>query len=176
MSNESPLQLILGVFASADRAIVLRDKLRAAERSGVIGIPYLTAMQRDDDGTLHLVEVGADPGQAGSLAAILHFVCAPGGTPSDRRRLADLAQALPNGSSAIAVLLEHRWVDEVRELIESAETSAVTGVLTTAIAGALDEGRDLVLTAGAADWRTGTTTGAVTGPFTGLSELTALLA
>src|SRR5262249_52005790 len=147
---DAPLQVILGVFASPTRADEVRLRLRENERLDLIEIGGLASITRDDDGRLEVLEsrtpvVGIEQ-RAGSLSGILRLLWGPS-------RLQELATALPPGSSAIAALIEHRWVDDVRALMEEAGADTVADVLKSEIAAALAEGRDLVLTAGAADWR-----------------------
>jgi len=152
--HEAPLQVILGVFASPTRAGEVRLKLRENERLELIEIVSLALIKRDDDGRLEFLESrsawGGIERRAGSLSGILRLVWGP----SSSSRLHELATALPPGSSAIAALIEHRWVDDVRALMEEAGADTVADVLKSEIAAALSEGRDVVLTAGAADWRT----------------------
>jgi len=129
-------------------------KLRESERLDAIAIVGLASIARDDDGRLELVEATSGSGRlehgAGSWPGILRLVWGP--SPA---RLQGLAAALPPGSSAIAALIEHRWVGEVRALLEEAGSEAVEDALKAEIAAVLAEGRDVVLTAGAATWRAG---------------------
>jgi hypothetical protein len=154
MAHHSPAQLILGVFATADRAVAVRDRLRTAERSGVIDIVHVTLLRRDQDGSLSVLQAG-EPGGSSSLASILRLICGPGPRGPGVRRLSELAGAIPPGSSGIAALIEHRWLDDLRTLLESASAETLTEALKSVIAGALGEGRDLVVTAGAANWHAG---------------------
>jgi uncharacterized membrane protein len=157
MTHEAPLQMILGVFASPTRASAVRQKLRESERLEVISIVSLALIKRDERGRLELLEARTSSDwserQSGSLYGILRLLWGPTQDASSSLRLHGLAEALPPGSSAIAALIEHRWVDDVRALMEEAGARTVTEVLKSEIAAALAERRDLVVTAGAADWR-----------------------
>jgi hypothetical protein len=157
VTEDAPLQIILGVFASPNRASAVRRTLRESERAGVIDVVSLALIKRDLDGSLELLEARASSdwstARTGSLSGILQLLWGPTHDASSSARLHGLAQALPPGSSAIAALIEHRWVDDVRALMEEAGAKTVTEALKSEIAAALAERRDLVVTAGAADWR-----------------------
>jgi uncharacterized membrane protein len=148
--------MILGVFASPDRANVVRRRLRESERLELIGIVSLALIKRDEKGRLEVLEAGHSSSDtrdwSGSFGEILRLMWGPTEDASTSARLHGLASALPPGSSAIAALIEHRWVDDVRALMEEAGSDTVTEALKTEIAAALAEGRDIVVTAGATDW------------------------
>jgi hypothetical protein len=76
-----------------------------------------------------------------------------GTTAHATARVHGLADSFAPGTSAIAALIEHRWVDDVRALMEEAGEETVAEALRSEIEAALAEGRDLILTAGGADWR-----------------------
>jgi hypothetical protein len=159
MTDEAPLQMILGVFASPHRASAMRLKLRESEQLGLIDIVNLVIIERDRDGPLDLVEGGDTSNgvhdRGGSFFVILRLLLGPTPDESSAARLSGLAEALPPGSSAIAALIEHRWVQGVRAALEEAGADTVTAVLKSEIATALGEGRDVVLTAGAVEWGPG---------------------
>jgi uncharacterized membrane protein len=155
--HEAPLQIILGVFASPTRASDVRQTLREAERLDLISIVGMTLVRREEDGRLEFLEsrTGCPQRSGSSLSAILRLMCGSTQQASSSVRLQELAEALPAGSSAIAGLIEHRWVDDVRALMEEAGADVLTQALKSEIAAVLAEGRDFVVTAGAADWRAG---------------------
>src|SRR5262249_19502041 len=151
-------QMILGVFASSDGAGAVRGVLRESERRRVIGIVCLALIKRDQDGKLELLEARSTSNwmsdRSGSFAAILRLLLGTNGDGTRSARLSGLADSLAPGTSAIAALIEHRWVEDIRALMEEAGDEVVTETLRTEIAAAVAEGRDLILTAGGADWRT----------------------
>jgi hypothetical protein len=149
--------MILGVFGSPDGAGAVRGTLRESERRRLIGIVGLALIKRDDEGRLEVLEsrragdwVDDLPG---SFPAILQLMLGPIGDVSSSTRLRGIADALSPGSSAIAALIEHRWVDDIRALMEEAGAETITEALRSEILDALASRRDLVLTAGGADWR-----------------------
>jgi uncharacterized membrane protein len=149
--------MILGVFTSSDGASAVRDVLRESERRKVIGIVRLALIKRDQEGKLDLLEArnrgnGLDD-PSGSFAAILRLMLGTAGQATSSARLHGLAESFAPGTSAIAALIEHRWVEDVRALMEEAGEETVMEALRTEIEAALAEGRDLILTAGGADWR-----------------------
>jgi hypothetical protein len=157
VTHEAPLQMILGVFSSPTRAKAVRRKLRESERLEVISIVSLALIKRDEGGRLELLEARRasdwSERRSESLSGILRLLWGPTQDASSSARLHGLAEALPPGSSAIAALIEHRWVNDVRALMEEAGADTVSEALKSEIAAALAERRDLVVTAGAADWR-----------------------
>ena len=149
--------MILGVFASPDRATAVRLRLRESERLKLIGIVSLASIKRDVDGRLELLEARKASNwthdRSGGFYGILGLMWGPTPDASSSSRLHGLAEALPPGSSAIAALIEHRWVEDVRALMEEAGAETVMEALKAEIADALADGRDIVVTAGATDWR-----------------------
>ncbi len=135
----------------------MRKALRESARQNVIDIVSLALISRDPDGRLELIETRGtsdwNEQSSGPFPAILRLMFGPSGHASATSRLYGLAESLPPRSSAIAALIEHRWVEDVRALMEEAGSDTVEQVLRSEIGAALAEGRDLVLTAGAADWR-----------------------
>ena len=147
--------MILGVFTSPDGASAVRGVLRESERRKVIGIVCLALIKRDQEGKLELLESRSDGAwiddPSGSFTAILRLML--GTTTHATTRLHGLAGSFAPGTSAIAALVEHRWVEDVRALMEEAGEETVADALRSEIEAALAEGRDLILTAGGADWR-----------------------
>src|SRR5690349_18597786 len=111
--------MILGVFTSPDGASTVRGVLRESERRRVIGIVSLALIKRDDQGKLELLEARskapAADDRSGSFDAILRLMLG-----SNSARLHGLADSFAPGTSAIAALIEHRWVEDVRALMEEA--------------------------------------------------------
>jgi hypothetical protein len=151
--------MILGVFASPERAKNVRLTLRQSERRRLIGIAGLALIERGHDGRLELLESrrASDWIEEGSgpYVSILRLMC--GSSPGDPgcSRLLELADAMPPATSAIAALIEHHWVEDVTALIQEAGEETASATVRSEIGAALAAGRDLVLTAGAADWRAG---------------------
>jgi hypothetical protein len=149
--------MILGVFTSSDGASAVRGVLRESERRRVIGIVCLALIKRDRDGRLELLEArrtgNSMDDRSGSFSDILRLMLGSAPNDSGGSRLSRLADSFSPGTSAIAALIEHRWVEDVRALMEEAGEETITQALRTEIAAALAEGRELILTAGGADWR-----------------------
>jgi hypothetical protein len=149
--------MLLGVFQSAGRADAICSLLRESARQRLIRVISLTQIKRDARGRLELLEVRSVHGTgrevAGSLPAIFRMLLGPSDRVSVSARLSSLADALEPDTSAIAALIEHSWVDDVRALMEEAGVEAVTDAVRTEIADAMASGRDLVFTAGATEWR-----------------------
>jgi hypothetical protein len=163
-TRHAPRQLILGVFASADGAGAVRGALRESARREVIGIVSLATVKRDGDGRLELLQARSGPDRDDDhdpLLAILEVIL---GRPCDAAtcsRLCTLAEALPPRSSALAALIEHRWLDDIRALMEEAGPDAVAAALSAEMTSALGSGRDLLVTAGATGWPGGRFAGGV---------------
>lgn len=158
MQGTAPCQLVLGVFRSAERADAVRGALRESARRRLIAILALATIKRHPDGRVEVIEARhgtTSPDELpGSLPAMFRLMVGPTDDASTSTRLQAVAAGLEPDSSAIAALFEHRWVDDVRSLLEEAGADAVTDALRTEVSRALASGRDLVLT-DRADWRTG---------------------
>lgn len=148
--------MILGVFSSAKRASAMRRRLHESERRRLIDIVSLAQITRGRDGKLALVETRcADDSlhdHRGPFPAMLRLMVGPTADASSFSRLHGIGDALEPDTSAIAAVIEHRWVEDVRALMEEAGADAVAETLKDEIGAALSEGRDLLLTAGAPDW------------------------
>jgi hypothetical protein len=152
----APQQVIFGVFGSSERADAVRRKLKQSERHSVIRVLSLTLIKRDRAGRVEVLE--AKHGRAtqqptGPFPAILELMLGPTPEASSCSRLRGLASALSPGTSAIAALIEHRWVQDIRAVMEEAGPDTVAEAMKSEIVAALATNKDLVLTAGSAAWQ-----------------------
>jgi len=121
----------------------------------VIEVLSLTLIKRDGRGRIELLEAknrGAADG-AGPFQAILGLMLGSTREASSCSRLHEIARALEPGTSAIAALIEHRWVGDVHAMMEEAGPDTVAEAMKCEIASALATRQDLLVTAGSTGWQ-----------------------
>ena len=173
--TDVPTQLVVAAFEDERAAGEMLDALKQAKRARLVGIEAAAVLRKDDDGKLHIKET-ADMGGAkgaaiggvlgagiGAIAgAALAVPLVVGGligglaaklsdSGFDDRRLERLGASLTPGSSAIVALVEHRWVEEVRNTMNEAAADIVTEDLAADIAAQLESHHDTAYSALQAD-------------------------
>lgn len=172
MSDTTPVELLVSAFRSEQAAEDALSGLLAAKKERLVRIRAAATVRRDQSGKVHIRERG-DVGTAGgagsgaALGAVVGLFGGPigaalgagagaligglaarlidSGIPDQRLR--QLGDALTPGSSAIVALIEHRWVDEIRDELARAGGDIMANAITADVAQQLASGRDVAYTA-----------------------------
>jgi uncharacterized membrane protein len=168
MERFGPVQILVVSFEDGNFTGATMDELRRLRDHDVVRLIDLLFVTKDADGAISALETSdLSPGEfqdLGALAgALMGFGAAgsaglePGaeagaeaaavGTVFDQEEVWEVADAIPEGSSAAIVLLEHRWAIPLRDAIADA------GGLT--VADEWIHPRDLVAAGAALDARPG---------------------
>jgi uncharacterized membrane protein len=166
-----PMQLVVAAFDDESAAGEALKALKQAKKERLIGIEAAAVLRKDDKGKLHIKEttdmgggkgaaiggalgagIGAIAGAAlaaplvvGALIGGLAAKASDSGFENDR--LKQLGDSLTPGSSAIVALVEHTWVDEVRNAMAQEASDLVTAELSANIAEQLETHHDVAYTA-----------------------------
>jgi len=166
---QSPVQVIVAAFKESDSASNVLAELKQAKRDGLIDIEDAAVITKDADGKSKIREtqdlgtgrgatIGAITGAVLSLIAgplgwmalgggVIGAIAAmmiEGGFPQDR--LTHLAEGLAPGSSALVVIVEHNWVDQLVDEIEKHDANILKVDLPAEISQELAAGNDALYT------------------------------
>jgi uncharacterized membrane protein len=148
--TDEPVQVIVAVFQSEQGADTLLYELEAAQLSGYIGIQNAAILRRDQENKLHIREKGDwGPGQGAAagavLGALVGAIAGPGAivvgaagavigslaaklrdSGFEDDRLQRLGDSLTPGTSALVVVVEHKWLADTETRIAEAGGDLVT--------------------------------------------------
>lgn len=169
MAENVPMQVIVAAFQDEEAAGEALKTLKAAKRERLIGIQDAAVIRKDEDGKLHIKETGdMKPGKgagigaliggavgllagpivlAAGAGALIGGLAASGDSGFRDERLERLGDSLEPGTSAIVAVVEHKWVEQVRNELQEVGADALTEALADDIAEQLSEGHDVVSTA-----------------------------
>jgi uncharacterized membrane protein len=159
MSQEAPVQAIVAAFSDENGASDALKDLRSLG-GDVLGVKEAAVLVRDDDGKLeiresHHVKKGAVMG--GIAGAVVGLIAGPvgwvavGGAAVGAlaarlrdsgfadERLRQVGESLKPGTSALIVIVEHRWVLDVQQRLRAAEADIATEEIKQDIAAQLEE-------------------------------------
>ncbi len=161
--SEVPVEVIVAAFQDEKGADAVLKELKEAKREKLIGIQNAAVIRKDEKGKIHLKEtadIGGGKGAAMGAAtgAAIGVIAGPllvvpavvgalvGGLAAkftdagfDDSRLRTIGEGLTPGSSAIIAVVEHKWVETVREELEELQADVVTEALAADIHEQLEQ-------------------------------------
>jgi uncharacterized membrane protein len=170
--SETPVELIVSAFQSEDGADKALQQIIDAKKERLVKIREAAVVVRDSKSKLHISErgdlspaMGAGSGAAlgaaiglfggpigallgGGVGAAIGGIAArliDTGIPNDR--LAQIGEALKPGTSALVALVEHSWVDELRQEFDRAGGDTLAQAVTSDIARQLEAGKEVAYSA-----------------------------
>lgn len=169
--SEVPIELIVAAFNEEKAADEALSELKAAKKEHLIGIQAAAVIRRDAKGKLHIREVGElSPGRGmaggavlgaalgiitGGVGLVLGAVGALVGRIIGKRhdvgfpnrRLQQVGESLKPGSSAIAAVIEHKWVEQLEEELDELGADVLTAAIAADVAEQLEANRDVFYSA-----------------------------
>jgi len=169
--SDVPIQLIVTVFNDQKTANEALKVLKQAQKDKLIKIENAAVLHKDIKGKLHIREtadMGGKKGAAlgGVAGAAIGLIAGPallvpatvgalvGGLTAKLRdsgfadaRLQAVGEGLKPGSSAIVAVVEHTWVDEVKQALAQVEADILTASISADISEQLDAGHEVAYTA-----------------------------
>jgi uncharacterized membrane protein len=165
--SEAPVELIVAAFKDKGAAESVLKELKAARKAHLIGIENAAVIVKDDNGKVHIKEMGDMGGGQGAvvggvLGAVVGLIFPPSilltgaigaavgglaakfvdaGFPNEQ--LKEIGESLTNGSSAILAIIEHRWVVEAERELQAAGAKVMMAEIKGDISKQLGEGRDV---------------------------------
>lgn len=169
--SDSPVQVIVAAFNSADGASVVMDDLKAGKREGLIGILDAAVVVKNAEGKLKITDAkrrsrkglmtgGVVGGLIGLVLAPPAVAVAAGGgvigalvgklrSAPLKAEMKDLGSALQPNTSAIIAVIEHTWVEKLEAALAAAGAQLIREAIKADIAEQLEAGGNLLYTAGA---------------------------
>lgn len=168
--SDIPIQLIVATFKDEKSARQALKALKRAQKEKLIKIENAAVLHKDEKGKLHIKEtadMGGGKGAAlgGVAGAAIGLIAGPfllvpgavgalvGGLTAKLRdsgfsdaRLEALGEGLKPGSSAIVAVVEHTWVEEVKQAMAQAEADVLTASISADISEQLDAGHEVAYT------------------------------
>jgi len=169
--SDVPIQLIVAAFNDEKTAKEALKALKKAQKEKLIKIENAAVLHKDAKGKLHIKEtadMGGKKGAAlgGVAGAAIGLIAGPallvpvavgalvGGLSAKLRdsgfsdaRLQALGEGLKPGSSAIVAVVEHTWVEQVKQALAQAEADLLTASISADISEQLDAGHEVAYTA-----------------------------
>ena len=172
--SEVPVQVIVAAFQDEQAAGKALDELKQAKKDGLIEIRDAAVLTKDPSGKLHVKDVkdwgfGKGALAGGVVGVVAGLLAGPvgwgllggaliGGVAAkmadggfDNKRLEQIGASLKPGSSAIIAVVDHVWVAKAEAILRQQSQDATTQAISADIASQLDQGRDVVYTAIAAN-------------------------
>ncbi len=129
--NDAPLDLYIAGYGDPESAKADFDRLKKAQRDGIVIIDGAILVSRDADGSLHVKEsgdhdvfTGASVGVAGGLV-IGGLVGKLAKHHEEKGIQRDIEDAVPPGTSAVVAVFEEVWVEEVERQLAKADKKAI---------------------------------------------------
>jgi uncharacterized membrane protein len=159
MSQEAPLQAIVAAFSDENGASDALKDLRSLG-GDVLGVKEAAVLVRDVDGKLEIREshhVGKGAVMGGIAGAVVGLIAGPVGWVTvggaavgalaaklrdsgfPDQRLRQVGESLKPGTSALIVIVEHRWVLDVQQRLRAAEADVATEAIKQDVAAQLEE-------------------------------------
>jgi uncharacterized membrane protein len=169
--SDNPVQLIVAAFQDEKSAQAALRDLKYAHRAGLVKIDNAAVLRKDARGKLHIKEthdMGGGKGAAfgGVAGAAIGLLAGPallvpaavgalvGGLAAKlrdsgfpNRRLQLVGEGLQPGSSAIIAVVEHKWVERVKQEMAEEGADIIAESLGADIAAQLEAGHDVAYTA-----------------------------
>lgn len=173
--SDVPVQIIVAVFPTEQGADSILYELEAARLAGYVGIHHVAVLRRDAENKLHIREtdkskVKKGAAWGGAIGAVVGLVAGPGAvvvsgagaiigglaaklldSGFDDRRLKELSESLQPGTSALVVVVEHKWAADVEKQLSDGATTVVTEELAADMAQRLVVDGEVTYTAVGAD-------------------------
>jgi uncharacterized membrane protein len=145
MTDKGDYTLIVAAFDDPKAADQALDALQEFDKAGTIAVVAATVVSRDDDGTVHVRDVGVHTTGVGATAGVLigglfGLIFPPtilagaivGGASGgvigklkhrhDRSELADeVEKTLEPGTSGVVAVVENRWLEQLERTLAAAE-------------------------------------------------------
>ena len=155
--SEVPVEVMVAAFQDEKAADAVLKDLKAAKREKLIGIQNAAVLRKDEKGKMHIKETGDFSGGQGAAmgaatGAAIGIIAGPllvvpaavgaivGGLAAKARdtgfkneRLEKIGEGMTPGSSAIIAVVEHKWVEQVRQELEEMQADVVTEALASDI-------------------------------------------
>ncbi len=169
--SDVPIQLIVAAFNDEKTAKEALKALKKAQKEKLIKIENAAVLHKDAKGKLHIKETADMGGKKGATlggvaGAAIGLIAGPallvpaavgalvGGLSAKLRdsgfsdaRLQALGEGLKPGSSAIVAVVEHTWVEQVKQALAQAEADLLTASISADISESLDAGHEVAYTA-----------------------------
>lgn len=169
--SDVPIQLIVAAFQDEKTAKEALKALKKAQKEKLIKIENAAVLHKDAKGKLHIKETADMGGKKGATlggvaGAAIGLIAGPallvpaavgalvGGLSAKLRdsgfsdaRLQALGEGLKPGSSAIVAVVEHTWVEQVKQALAQAEADLLTASISADISEQLDAGHEVAYTA-----------------------------
>jgi uncharacterized membrane protein len=169
--SDVPIQLIVAAFNDEKAAKEALKALQKAQKEKLIKIENAAVLHKDAKGKLHIKETADMGGKKGATlggvaGAAIGLIAGPallvpaavgalvGGLSAKLRdsgfsdaRLQALGEGLKPGSSAIVAVVEHTWVEQVKQALAQAEADLLTASISADISEQLDAGHEVAYTA-----------------------------
>lgn len=168
--HHAPVLVVVAAFANQHGADDALQDLEQAQRHGRIGIHEAAVVERDEQGCLYIENtrrhgIGRGAVIGGVAGAIAGLVTGPvgwsirggalvGALASRLRdsgfsidRLERVGDTLEPGTSALVVVIDHRWLTGVADLLTDRTSELVTEIIQADIANQLEAGRDVAYAA-----------------------------
>jgi uncharacterized membrane protein len=169
--SDVPIQLIVAAFQDEKAAKEALKALKKAQKEKLIKIENAAVLHKDAKGKLHIKETADMGGKKGATlggvaGAAIGLIAGPallvpaavgalvGGLSAKLRdsgfsdaRLQALGEGLKPGSSAIVAVVEHTWVEQVKQALAQAEADLLTASISADISEQLDAGHEVAYTA-----------------------------
>lgn len=171
MSSDTPVQIIVAAFDDDAGASAALGDLKQASEERLVKIKAAAVLRKDADGKLHIKETadmggGKGASLGGVAGAAIGLLAGPalivpaavgaliGGLAAKARdsglsdeELKRIGLSLTPNSSALIAIVEHVWVDEVKQALARAGAEMLTQQLQIDIAEQLEAGHDVAYTA-----------------------------
>ncbi len=176
--TETPVQLIVAAFSTADAADRLMEELKQGKKEGLIGIVDAAVVVKDENGKLKVTNAKARSRRrkgfvtGGIVGAALSLLAGPVGlvalgggalgalagqamgTPL-KWTMEEIGESLTPNSSAIVAVVEHTWVPQLEAALQAAKARIVRETLKADLAAQLQAGGNVLYTAGAGPYHEG---------------------
>ena len=159
MADEGPLQVIVAAFSDQSGASAALKDLRSLGKD-FLQVKEAAVLVRNPEGKLEIREshhLGKGAVMGGIAGAVVGLIAGPVGwvtvggaavgalaarlrdTGFPDRRLREVGESLKPGTSALIVVVEHRWVLEIEKRLKAADAQYAVEELKQEVAAQLDE-------------------------------------
>jgi hypothetical protein len=124
-NSPAPVQLLVIAFEEGEFDSGILAELRRLREAEAVHLLDFLFVAKDEAGEIAGLEVGElsvrETATCGALVRELFVTSADNGSPPDPAETWFLADAIPAGTAAAVILLEHRWAVPLRDAVEAAD-------------------------------------------------------